>query len=150
MLFRSEFVSSKDWRHEDEFRIWSITKCPTLEHGKGTIRISWELASYGEVSIWCHTDVPFLSYTCICFWHQIFRCECNILLWNCQTSLFIAASIRFVHWWSFQFMICSFVVPNSKIGAFCLCTFRSQRGVFSFQHKERWAQLEIRYHRWYN
>jgi hypothetical protein len=39
------------------------------------------------------------------------------LLSNCHTNLFIAVGIRIVHWWSFQFTICNFVVLNSQTSA---------------------------------
>jgi hypothetical protein len=65
MLFWSEFVSNKDGRQEDdEFRVWSITKCWTSEHEEATISVSWEPASYGEVSMmpYCCAFVIMHSY----------------------------------------------------------------------------------------
>jgi hypothetical protein len=63
---------------DDDFRLWSITNCWTLEHEEGTISISWEPVSYGEVSIMlCHCN--FVDV----FDFGIKWCEGDILLWNC-------------------------------------------------------------------
>jgi hypothetical protein len=62
----------------DEFITWSITKCWTLEHEEGTISISWEPASYGEVWILlCHCNFVRL------FDFGIKWCKGDMLLWNC-------------------------------------------------------------------